>query len=687
MHYEDFVIRIGSKGPGGYSVQVEDSPAGQGAGLLQIPFDPNDLGTLMGELGRRGHMPSTAGRGTVPWFRNIQSEAEQWTRLTLEKLGGMLYDALFQGEIKARYVESLGRVEGKGNGLRLVVKQDPRHPDLARIFSLPWEYLFRSDSRDFLSLSRKTPVVRYPAVPRPESDEPLPARLRILALVALPTDLTELDLEAEREQVQAAWCTHPSVKIDYFEHANLAGLRQRLLDTDYHVLHFMGHGGFDHGRGQGLLYFENGEHLSDPVSGDRLATFLKDFKSIRLIFLNACQTGQNSTTGVNPFAGVAAALVLGGMPAVLAMQFPISDRAAIAFGETFYRRLAAGDPVDTAVVEGRLAIHGLDERGVEWGTPVLYSRVPRGLLFAQPEPENTPKSMTLDIPPALLQKRKPFWLKRLLSLAAIGTLSFSVYVAYNPGLLFAPGNEAEAEKIPAIKLDKEQNSHPIGMEKEVALPGGVNLVFVWVPPGTCSMGNKRKSDESPFTAIITRGFWIGKTEITQDQYKAITGQNPSEFKGGNRPVENINYLDAIRYANQLSDQLGMDGFRLPTEAEWEHACRTGKTARYSGKAEEVAWYLNNSEQKTQEVATRRANNWGVYDMHGNVWEWVLDWKGPYPAGKTVRDPKGPKVGSYKILRGGSYNNPSDRCDCANRWGVGPRGEHSGTGFRLVLDEE
>ena len=589
MHYEDFVVRIGQKGPGGYSVQVIDSPAGQGEGLFQVPFDPAEIGSVMGELGKRGHMPSTAGQGTVPWFRNIGSKKEeQWTRLSLRKFGELLYTALFQGEIKSRYEESLGRVEGKGHGLRLVIKQDPRHPDLARIFSLPWEYLFRPDPPDFLSLSRKTPVVRYPAVPRPQGGGPLPEQLRILALVSAPSDQMELDLEAEREHVRAAWCTHPSVKIDYFEHANLTGLRQRLLAHDYHVLHFMGHGGFDQSKGKGLLFFEDADGKADAVSGERLATFLKDFCKIRLVFLNACQTGQNETSGINAFAGIAAALVMGGIPAVLAMQYPVSDRAAIAFGETFYRRLAAGDPVDTAVVEGRLAIHGLDERGTEWGTPVLYSRVPQGGLLFTPrlEPEDTPKSMTMTIPPQLRKKRKGGWLKPSFISAALAA-SFSAYKYIPQDFFSQPDRSEQTQPKPVIKPPP---SHPTGEKKTFTLPGGVLLELVWVPHGTFTMGNRLKSDEQPFTAILTRGFWIGVTEVTQAQWKAVMGSNPSTFEGDNLPVETINFSDVLRFIDKLELVLNISGFQIPTEAQWEYACRMGKADRFPGVPEEVGWF-------------------------------------------------------------------------------------------------
>lgn len=172
------------------------------------------------------------------------------------------------------------------------------------------------------------------------------------------------------------------MEVRFLEAATTAALRRALLTETFHVLHYMGHGGFEEQTGRGVLLFEDAQGDPDPVTGQALATILQGVSALRLVFLNACDTARTSRkAGLDPFAGVATALVMGGLPAVVAMQFRISDQAAIAFSQEFYPRLAAGDPVDAAVAEGRMAIYLADTESLEWATPVLFMRTPDGRLF------------------------------------------------------------------------------------------------------------------------------------------------------------------------------------------------------------------------------------------------------------------------------------------------------------------
>ena len=225
-------------------------------------------------------------------------------------------------------------------------------------------------------------MVRYLDVSRPTSPFPLPSPLRILVVIASPRGLAGLDLRRERTNIESAWGRNKNVEVVFLQEATLGALREELLEAPIHVLHFMGHGGFDDRSGEGVLYFVGPDGGRQPISGHVLASKLKDFKTLRLVFLNACNTAKTAgKAGVNPFAGVASALVLSGIPAVVAMQLPISDRAAIAFSRSFYQRLSAGEPVDTAVAEGRQAVHSEDSATTEWATPVLFLRTPDGALF------------------------------------------------------------------------------------------------------------------------------------------------------------------------------------------------------------------------------------------------------------------------------------------------------------------
>ena len=184
------------------------------------------------------------------------------------------------------------------------------------------------------------------------------------------------------------------------EAPTLSALRRALLEKECHVLHFMGHGGYGAGQEERVLFFESETGQTDPVSGTDLANKLDDFPTLRLAVLNACLSAatpaDDTAAGMSfdPFAGVATSLVMGGLPAVVAMRLPISDQAAIAFSRAFYQRLAVGDPIDAAVAEARQAVHSAAPAAFEWATPVLFMRTPNGELFPEQDipPDQSPPS-------------------------------------------------------------------------------------------------------------------------------------------------------------------------------------------------------------------------------------------------------------------------------------------------------
>ena len=180
------------------------------------------------------------------------------------------------------------------------------------------------------------------------------------------------------------------------------------------------------------------------------------------------------------------------------------------------------------------------------------------------------------------------------------------------------------------------------------------LRYVWVPPGKFTMGcSAGDSDcggyEKPAHQVtITKGFWLGQTEVTQAPYQRVVGTNSSYFKGADLPVEEVSWDQAQAYCQAI-------GGRLPTEAEWEYAARAGSVQSRYGDIDRIAWYYGNSGGHTHEVAQKEANAWGLYDMLGNVWEWTADWYGGYAPGSAV-DPAGPVSGQSRALRGGAWNN-------------------------------
>ena len=213
--------------------------------------------------------------------------------------------------------------------------------------------------------------------------------------------------------------------------------------------------------------------------------------------------------------------------------------------------------------------------------------------------------------------------------------------------------------------------------------------MVFVEGGTFQMGSSSGySDEKPVHSVTLSGFNIGKYEVTQAQWNAVMGSNPSNFSGcDNCPVENVSWNDVQQYITKLNSQTGRN-YRLPTEAEWEFSARGGKSSKgfiYSGSNDlnAVAWSSNNSGSKTHAAGGKQANELGIYDMTGNVWEWCSDWYGNYSS-YSETNPTGASSGQYRVFRGGSWFNLATYCRAALRNSFDPVGRSDDYGFRLVL---
>ena len=213
------------------------------------------------------------------------------------------------------------------------------------------------------------------------------------------------------------------------------------------------------------------------------------------------------------------------------------------------------------------------------------------------------------------------------------------------------------------------------------------MEFVFVPGGCFRMGSDTgNSDEKPVHEVCVSGFFIGTYEVTQVQWQKVMGSNPSRFNrcGEDCPVEQVSSSDALDFISRLNTKTGKN-YRLPTEAEWEYACRSGgKDAVFCGGGEidSVAWYGKNSGGKTNPVGRKLPNGLGIYDMSGNVWEWVQDWKGDY-SGSNRQDPKGPLSGSTRMRRGGSWQYGAGQARSTWRSSGYPDDRALDIGFRLV----
>lgn len=223
-----------------------------------------------------------------------------------------------------------------------------------------------------------------------------------------------------------------------------------------------------------------------------------------------------------------------------------------------------------------------------------------------------------------------------------------------------------------------------GERRTVVIKGAV-FSFRWCPAGSFLAGSPeseggRAKDEIQHNVTLTSGFWMLESEVTQKQWKAIMGANPSNFKGDNLPVEQVSWNDCQEFCKKCTE-LGLP-VQLPTDAQWEYACRAGGAGLYAGNLDEMAWYFDNSGGKTHSVASKTPNAWGLYDMHGNVSEWCADWYGDYPS-ESVTDPTGPQSGSDRIVRGGSWNRNAVHCRSARRRLDNPAYRYYDLGFRVV----
>ena len=229
----------------------------------------------------------------------------------------------------------------------------------------------------------------------------------------------------------------------------------------------------------------------------------------------------------------------------------------------------------------------------------------------------------------------------------------------------------------------------------VLIVNGVRYEMMMVYAGTFTMGATSEmkdpyDEEKPAHKVtLTNNYYLGKTEVTQALWKAVMGSNPSYFKGDNKPVEEVSWDDCQKFISKLNAATGKH-FRLPTEAEWEFAARGGNNSRhyqYSGSntLNDVGWYTDNSSNTTHDVASKQANELGLYDMSGNVWEWCSDWYGSYSS-NTQYDPAGPTSGSYRVYRGGSWIDRAGLCRSSRRFNFTPGGLGLNLGLRLALSE-
>jgi hypothetical protein len=363
MEYLNFDLHVEPANGSSYRARVTNDPLGDSASTtFSLPFEETQLENLLLKLdpGRTG-------------TRRIAADPRAGAALAL---GEGLFDSVFSHEVLLAWSRSKDVAKQRECGLRLRLML----ADAPALAGLPWELLYDRRRGSFVALSEKTPVVRYLEVPDPPRPLAVDGSLRILVVVSSPTDLPQLDVEGEWRRFKDALTAKTAdgtVQLDRLPSPTIAALSTWLRGHDVHVLHFIGHGGYDRDIEDWVLFFTDRYSRRSPVPPNVLGPFLHDHDPLRLVVLNACHSARVDST--DPYSGMAQGLVQQDCTAVVAMQFPISDSAATEFTGDFYGALADGLPVDQAVTSGRKAL--LAEHIAEWATPVLFLRSPDGRVF------------------------------------------------------------------------------------------------------------------------------------------------------------------------------------------------------------------------------------------------------------------------------------------------------------------
>ncbi len=652
MDYLDFELEIGLGEGHLYPVTVLRSPAGEAREKIEFPFGEleleNRLQALQIALLRAGGIRRQT---LTPEERAVQD------------FGRALFEVLFPGEVRSRYDVSRREAMAQNRGLRLKLRLQP--PELA---ALPWEFAYDPRNAEYVCLSRNTPLVRYLELPQPVAPLQAELPLRILGMAVSPPDSPPLDVTAEKRRMEAALdglCRAGLVTLTWLEGQTWRDLQRAMRHGPWHIFHFIGHGGFDRATDEGFVTLADETGAAQRLSATQLGRLLADHHSLRLAIFNACEGGRGSVQDV--FSSAAAILVRRGLPAVLAMQYPITDRAAVEFARVFYEALADGLPVDTATSEARQAI-SIASRSVEWGVPVLYMRATDGRLFSPQSSILSPQPSVPLVPQPVTHSSQP--------------------TTHTP------------------------QPTPYGPQPATRTPFDPEMILI--PAGEFVMGSDPRgaefapADEQPRHTLTLPAYYLAKTPVTNRQYLDFvqaTGHHPpvywadGAFPDGqaDHPVVSVSWYDALAYCRWLASVTNRP-YTLPSEAEWEKAAR-GTDGRiypwgnlWDGKR--CNTYENRRNATTPVTAyPLGASPYGVLDMLGNVWEWTrslwgdgeLEPQYKYPYDPTDgRENMEAGVNVRRVLRGGSFNYTRDtaRCACRNR--LRPDSVAWYVGFRVAL---
>lgn len=387
----DFTLVMSVRDEGGYRLEVTDSPVGLSAAEINANLDPE---AILAEVGRAlDQEDRSRGGARGPVLHPFDPERFSDLR---RQLGVPLFERLFVAAVGRAFFRSLDLLElqlseGEDCTLRLRLQfgrpserspwDDPKLArDLARLASIPWEYLCHPELGNFLALQGTIAIVRRIDTRRINTFRPVNPPIRVLVVSCQPTNCRRLDLPEERHEIAKSLELSDAFEPEFLIDPDLAAVEKRMETFKPHILHFMGHGSFWQEKGEGHLCFVGPDGRAERVTARQIGERLGRFRTLRLAVLNACRSGEiQREESSEAFSATATALLAQGVPAVLAMQFPIYDDAALEFSRAFYGALPAQESIETAVWMGRRAV---DEISWEFGTPALYLQGQDGHLFA-----------------------------------------------------------------------------------------------------------------------------------------------------------------------------------------------------------------------------------------------------------------------------------------------------------------
>jgi formylglycine-generating enzyme required for sulfatase activity len=726
INFDLSIERVGDN----YRAHVLQSGVGNGQVEFSLPFSTLELENFTLKMGHARLGGGRSGR-----------KADSSEMAAAKEFGSKLFGAVFQKDVYACLRNSMEEAKANQQGVRVLLRLP------SELANVPWEYLYNRDWNQFFSLSTQTPLVRYlemsPVVPPLKITRPL----RLLVVISSPSDYRALDVEREWRDLRAALkplMERGLVVVERLESASLLALQRQLRRNKYHILHFIGHGIFDESKQDGVLIFTDEAGKGRPLSGQDLGTLLRDHNSLRLVVLNACEGARTGKDDL--FAGAALSLVQMGIPAVIAMQYEISDSAATLFAHEFYTALADGYGVDAALGDARKAIFASGDT-VEWGTPVLFSRTLDGRIF--------------DLAPAFIPPRKPsrretftrHWKEALAILIFLGLCGIIfILLSYNVGLpgttlptssSIAPGvtftiTPTLPPTLTPIATIGETRTSTVTITPTINISPTITLTvtptgdawMVLIPAGEFKMGNRDPQvalsecqkyynrdctldwyqDEIPVHSVTLNLFKIDRYEVTNAQYAVCVGAGVCMLPGNNGSFTRKRYYDDPLFANypvvyvswfDASAYCAWRGARLPTEAEWEKAARGGQVEKqypwgdaFNGGRGNFCdatclldWAykgINDGYADTAPVGSYPANDYGLYDMVGNVWEWTADWYGAdYYQTSPANNPTGPVSGTKRTVRGGAWYGVPGNLRVALRDRNVPTDRRDLIGFRCV----